>query len=86
MAIPLRTCVGCRKVVYPSLLGQADLLRIAILDGKAVVDARRRQPGRGAWVHRTPTCVRNAARGGLARSFRRAVDPAELLAIASEKS
>lgn len=82
---PLRTCVGCRRVV-----SQATLLRVVLSDGTVVVDEERRRPGRGAWVHRERACVQNAARGGLQRSFRRAVEPSGLLAFAlataSEKS
>jgi len=82
---PLRTCVGCRRVVP-----QATMLRIVLSDGTAIADEERRRPGRGAWVHRTRSCVQNAARGGLQRSFRKPVDPTALvsfaLATASEKS
>ena len=87
--MPERTCIGCRKVL--SIESESDLVRIVVEDGRAVVDVDRRRPGRGAWVHKAKSCVQNAARGGLAKSFRRAVDPSELLAlttlvIASEKS
>jgi uncharacterized protein len=82
---PLRTCVGCRRVVP-----QATLLRVVLVDAAVVVDEERRRPGRGAWVHRERGCIQNAARGGLQRSFRRAVEPSGLLAFAlataSEKS
>jgi predicted RNA-binding protein YlxR (DUF448 family) len=82
---PLRTCVGCRRI-----LPKAALVRIVLRDGSAVLDEERRRPGRGAWVHRTRACLENAARGGVQRSFRRPVDPAALisfaLATASEKS
>ncbi len=47
--------------------------------GRIVVDDTRRLEGRGAWVHPTRSCIQNAARGGLQRSFRRALDPAALL-------
>ena len=82
---PLRTCVGCRRVVP-----QGTLLRVVLSDDVVVVDEERRRPGRGAWVHRTRACVQNAARGGLQRSFRRQVQASALLAFelatASEKS
>ena len=43
-------------------------------DGGVAVDPDRRSPGRGAWVHVTPTCVEAAlARGGLARALRAGV-------------
>lgn len=46
---------------------------------RIVVDDTRRLAGRGAWVHPTKSCIQNAARGGLQRSFRQALDPAALL-------
>jgi hypothetical protein len=72
---PVRTCVGCRKAV-----AQETLVRL-VLDGagRVVVDEVRRQPGRGAWVHRSAGCVNSATKGGLARSFRRKVDTRPLV-------
>jgi predicted RNA-binding protein YlxR (DUF448 family) len=74
-ATPVRTCVGCRRAV-----SQATLVRL-VLDGagRIVVDEARREPGRGAWVHRDTGCVTGAVKGGLARSFRRKVDPKALV-------
>jgi predicted RNA-binding protein YlxR (DUF448 family) len=88
-AHPQRTCVGCRAVVP-----QGTVVRVVVDGaGRAIVDAARRLPGRGAWVHGTRPCVEAAIRGGLARSFRRKVDPKGLisyvesaLATAPEKS
>ncbi|MCA9678300.1 MAG: YlxR family protein [Kofleriaceae bacterium] len=74
---PERTCVGCRKVAP-----QRELVRVCLDGSQIVVDEARRHPGRGAWVHPSRGCVHNAARGGLARSFRKAVDTASLLAWA----
>ena len=72
---PWRTCVGCRKVDRPT-----GLVRVVLsAEATAVVDSRRRLPGRGAWVHPARACLHNAAKGGLARSFRRAVDARGLL-------
>lgn len=49
-----RTCVACR--------GEAErdeLVRlVAGPEGQIAVDLRARLPGRGAWVHATPECVR----------------------------
>jgi predicted RNA-binding protein YlxR (DUF448 family) len=86
---PHRTCVGCRTIV-----SQETVVRVVVDGaGRVIVDEARRQHGRGAWVHRARPCVEGAARGGLARSFRRKVDPKALiswvesaLATASEKS
>lgn len=78
MSEPVRTCVGCRRAEP-----RRGLVRVVLADGRAVVDERRRLPGRGAWVHRTRACVQNAVRGGLSRSFRSAVDGRAILALAS---
>jgi predicted RNA-binding protein YlxR (DUF448 family) len=56
---------------------QAELVRVAVVDGRAVADPRRRLPGRGAYLHARPACVAGAARG-LARSFKRPVGKPEL--------
>jgi hypothetical protein len=69
---PIRTCVGCRATAP-----QAELVRIAVVDGRAVADPRRRLPGRGAYLHARPACVAAAGKG-LARSLKRAVGRAEL--------
>ena len=71
---PMRTCVGCRRVVP-----QSALVRVVCEDGLAIVDEARRRVGRGAWVHPTRACANNAARGGLSRSFKRAIDGTALL-------
>jgi uncharacterized protein len=71
---PMRTCVGCRQVVP-----QSALVRVVCEDGRAILDEARRHIGRGAWVHRSRTCVSHATRGGLARSFKRAVDGTALI-------
>ena len=76
---PIRTCVGCRTAVP-----QAELVRIAQVDGRAVADPRRRMPGRGAYVHARPACVAAAGKGGLARSLRRNVTRAELDGLARD--
>jgi predicted RNA-binding protein YlxR (DUF448 family) len=40
----------------------SELLRVVVLNGTAVPDARRRLPGRGAWLHPDPDCLRSAER------------------------
>ncbi len=51
--IPLRRCVGCRRV-----RPQAELLRLVRDEqGKWALDPARRAPGRGSWVcEDTPAC------------------------------
>ncbi|MGW1677917.1 YlxR family protein [Saccharopolyspora sp. NPDC002376] len=67
---PVRTCVGCRTRTSP-----VELLRVvAAVDGDSspvvVPDPRRRRPGRGAWLHPDPACLRLAERR---RAFPRAL-------------
>ena len=54
---PVRTCLGCRQRAPRS-----SLLRVVARDGRAVVDTAALLPGRGAWVHPDPGCVRAAVR------------------------
>ncbi|RMH39407.1 MAG: YlxR family protein [Deltaproteobacteria bacterium] len=64
--IPIRTCVGCRRRD-----AQERLVRIAVDQGRPVVDPMRKRPGRGAYVHADPVCATRAVRGrGLARGLR----------------
>ncbi|MFM8895793.1 MAG: YlxR family protein [Actinomycetales bacterium] len=57
MTAPVRTCIGCRARV-----DAAHLLRLVLLDGRVVVDTRRRMPGRGAWIHPQAHCLAAAER------------------------
>ena len=65
-AEPQRTCVTCRGKA-----AARDLIRVARRpDGSIVVDPDKREPGRGAHVHRDPVCIEAAlARGHLARAL-----------------
>jgi predicted RNA-binding protein YlxR (DUF448 family) len=47
-----------------------ELLRVVAVDGRLVVDERRRLPGRGAWLHPGPGCLAKAERR---RAFPRAL-------------
>jgi uncharacterized protein len=78
-AVPMRTCAGCRQVVAQALMVRVVAVPSETGPARIFVDDSRRLDGRGAWVHPTRSCVQNAARGGLQRSFRRALDPAALL-------
>ena len=68
-APPVRTCVGCRQRA-----AKADLLRVVLDDrgaGREVVpDPGGRLPGRGAHLHPTLDCLRQALRR---RAFSRAL-------------
>lgn len=65
MAVPLRTCVGCRRRAPAS-----ELLRVVARDGALAPDPRRLLPGRGAHVHPDPRCLELAVRR---RAFPRAL-------------
>ncbi len=55
---PQRTCLGCREVVL-----QGELVRYVLSPGGDVlVDYRQRLPGRGAYTHIDPECVRAAVK------------------------
>jgi len=47
----------------------SELLRVVVVDGILLPDARKRLPGRGAWLHLDLDCLRNAERR---RAFPRA--------------
>jgi predicted RNA-binding protein YlxR (DUF448 family) len=49
-------------------------VRIVARDGRAVVDAAARLPGRGAWVHPDPGCIDAAVkRKAFGRALRTAI-------------
>jgi uncharacterized protein len=64
---PERTCVGCRQTA-----SKRSLLRVSrSADGVVRTDPSGSAVGRGAYVHREPTCVDLAIRrGGMARALR----------------
>ncbi len=64
-----RTCVGCGRRDAPG-----HLVRVVVRDdGSLIADVRGGAPGRGAHVHPASECIGRAAKRGLARSFRCAV-------------
>ncbi|MGH8969998.1 MAG: YlxR family protein [Actinomycetes bacterium] len=66
MAVPVRTCVGCRARVPAD-----QLVRVVARDGIAVPDLGRRLPGRGAHLHPRLACLELAGRRrALPRSLR----------------
>ena len=63
---PERTCVGCGRRDEPG-----KLVRVVLgPDGTVAFDLAGHAFGRGAHVHGTAVCLAQAARKGLARSFR----------------
>lgn len=63
--------MGCRTRVAAT-----GMLRVVAVNGILVPDPRRRRPGRGAWVHPDPGCLRTAERR---RAFPRALRVAGML-------
>lgn len=71
---PQRTCVGCGEVQ-----GKRELLRIVRPpDGPLACDPTGKRNGRGAYVHRDPSCFDRAAAGRLLRALRAEERGAEL--------
>src|SRR3972149_7500190 len=63
---PERTCAGCREKAGP-----AELVRLVLGPAESVlVDLAGGSFGRGAWIHPRNECIENAAKRGLARSFK----------------
>lgn len=74
---PIRTCLGCRRRD-----AQDRLLRVVAVETSVVVDARRRAPGRGAYVHPDPACVALAVKKrAFGRTLRAPVDAAAAGAV-----
>lgn len=57
MRVPVRTCIGCR-----SRTDKSELVRLVLHASELVVDLAQIAPGRGAYVHRSSTCVEQAVR------------------------
>ncbi len=70
---PVRTCVACRQEA-----GKRTLVRVVRdASGVVTVDATGRAPGRGAYLHRDPTCVEIARK-------KRALDRALKASVGAE--
>ncbi|MDT0269287.1 YlxR family protein [Streptomyces sp. DSM 44915] len=70
-ACPERTCIGCRQ-----RSARDGLLRVVVIGGRCVPDLRGTLPGRGAYLHPTPTCLEQAVRRrAFPRAFRAQVTP-----------
>ena len=64
--IPLRTCIGCRKVVAKNKLVRLVLDK----DGTPLVDCKGNMSGRGAYLCRNRECLDKAIKNhGLERSY-----------------
>ncbi|MBA2528727.1 MAG: YlxR family protein [Euzebyales bacterium] len=65
---PTRSCLACRRRG-----DKRSLVRLAVVDGKVVVDKQARKPGRGAYLCHRRACMALAlSRGGapLVRALR----------------
>jgi predicted RNA-binding protein YlxR (DUF448 family) len=74
VAVPERTCIGCR-----ARGSRSELLRIVARPPFAIADPAAVLPGRGAWIHRSQQCVDQAVRRrafGRALRVQTALDPA----------
>jgi uncharacterized protein len=72
---PVRTCVVCR-----TRRSQRELLRVVARGTTAVVDPRRRLPGRGAYVCPTGPCM-EALGGPRLAALRRALRAPDLTGV-----
>lgn len=67
--VPIRTCIGCR-----SQIERNSAVRFVLSGDQLVLDADRRMPGRGAWLHPSSECLETALkRKAFNRAFRRPV-------------
>ncbi|WP_435299829.1 YlxR family protein [Timonella sp. A28] len=70
MTVPVRTCVGCRgRSDVSSLVRVVSHVQphqtssdVSSATHYVVVDERRTMPGRGAWLHKQPSCLKSAQR------------------------
>lgn len=53
--IPMRTCLGCRQREP-----QTKLIRVVLVNGKALADPTKSAPGRGAYLHQDSECISSA--------------------------
>jgi predicted RNA-binding protein YlxR (DUF448 family) len=73
--------VGCR-----GRAGKGEFVRVVRQPaGQVSVDPTGRSPGRGAYVHRAESCVRQAVRrGALAKALKASLDDAEVSRLMDE--
>nr|WP_176634977.1 YlxR family protein [Arthrobacter wenxiniae] len=55
-----RTCIGCRQTAARDQLVRLVRTTSGSGEPEALVDLRRRMPGRGAWLHPSPDCLQLA--------------------------
>lgn len=70
--IPLRTCVGCRRV-----LPKKSLIRIVRTPQGIEVDPTGKLPGRGAYLHDLRSCWERGLKGALSNALMVEFTPAD---------
>ncbi len=74
---PIRTCIGCRQAE-----GKRTFVRIVRTPQGVVVDPTGKLAGRGAYVHRSPTCWEAALKGNrIEQALRTKLTAAERTAL-----
>lgn len=78
--IPMRKCVGCGKS-----LPQNNLIRIVLKDNHLIVDISRKAHGRGVYISRDESIIRQAfKKKSFNRVFRRDFSSDELESLGKE--
>lgn len=78
---PERTCLGCREKAPKRAL----LRMVRSSEGTVLVDPRGAAAGRGAYLHRTSSCVALAiTRGALGRALRTSLRPDEAARLGAD--
>jgi predicted RNA-binding protein YlxR (DUF448 family) len=78
---PERTCIGCRSTAEKGALARF----VRGPDGRIAFDPSGRAPGRGAYLHRSRACLRQALRrGAIARALRAPLGEAEAARLIEE--
>jgi uncharacterized protein len=77
---PVRRCVACRRA-----LPKDALVRLVIADGRVVVDARSRRPGRGAYLCEQSACIGVALRRGAGKLLRALRVPAGSVTVEGKR-
>jgi len=76
--IPLRTCVGCRKV-----LAKRSLTRVVRTDEGLKIDLSGKMAGRGAYLHNLRSCWTSGMKAGLAHALKMELTEQDLSVLKS---
>jgi len=76
--LPLRTCIGCRKVFEKTVL----IRIVQAPDGQLIPDVKAKLPGRGVYLCSRLSCIQKAVRKNiLSRALRNKVPTSELTGL-----